>query len=65
MQKLENKVFMTNLSPKQYFTEDNALNAIARMLLAGGTRGMRRNLCRRLGLRWSEYKEGELSGVKA
>ena len=60
MQKLENKVFMTNLSPKQYFTEDNALNAIARMLLSGGTRAMRRKLCKRLGLRWSEYKEGEL-----
>lgn len=61
MQKLENKVFMTNLSPKQYFTEENALNAIARMLLSGGTRKMRRDLCRRLGLRWkAEYVEGEM-----
>jgi hypothetical protein len=30
------------------------------MLLSGGTRAMRRKLCKRLGLRWSEYKEGEL-----
>jgi hypothetical protein len=43
-----------------YFTDDNSLNAITRMLLAGGTRRMRRDLCRRLGLRWkTEYIEAE------
>jgi len=45
---------------ENYFSDDNSLDAIARMLLAGGTRAMRRNLCRRLGLRWkTEYVEAE------
>lgn len=45
---------------QHYFTDDNALQAITRMLLAGGSRRMRRDLCRRLGLRWkTEYIEAE------
>lgn len=44
----------------KYFSDDNSLNAITRMLLAGGTRAMRRKLARRLGLRWKqEYLEAE------
>lgn len=44
---------------QKYFNDDNSLQAIARMLMAG-TRPMRRNLCRRLGLRWkTEYLEAE------
>ncbi len=43
-----------------YFAEDNALNAIATMLLSGVGRRGRRSLARSLGLKWkTEYLEAE------
>lgn len=46
-------------NPHKTFNEDNALQLIANVLLFPGTRQARRALCKRLGLSWSDYKEGE------
>lgn len=64
IQKKINKEFDRRIKWQKYYSEDNALNAIARMLITGGTRAMRRTLAKRLNIckfgKWkSTYKEAE------
>lgn len=64
IQKKVNREIDRRIRWKNYYSEDNALNAIAQMLIRGGSRAMRRNLAKKLGIRdfgkWlSTYKEAE------
>lgn len=64
IQKIVNREIDRRIRWKNYYSEDNALNAIAQMLIRGGNRAMRRTLAKKLGLlqfgKWkSTYKEAE------
>lgn len=44
------------IKSKQYFSEDNALKAIAKMDKSGLGRKGHRNLCKKLEMTWDDYK---------
>ena len=63
IQKIVNREIGRRIKWKNYYSENNALNAIAQMLIRCGSRPMRRNLAKKLGLlghNWKKvYKEAE------
>ncbi len=63
IQRIVNREIDRRIRWKNYYSESNALNAIAQMLIRGGGRSMRRNLAKKLGLlqhNWKAvYKEAE------
>jgi hypothetical protein len=64
IQKIVNREIDRRIRWKEYYSEGNALNAIAQMLIRGGSRAMRRTLARKLNIckygKWlNTYKEAE------
>lgn len=52
----ELKKKFAKIQREKWFSEDNALNAIEKMDESGLGRVGHRNLCKKLGLKWPEYK---------
>lgn len=52
----ELKKKFAKLQREKYFSEDNSLNAIEKMDESALGRKGHRNLCKKLGMKWADYK---------